>query len=98
MVLDLKKNMHAKSRPQYMKISAAARYLGLSPNTVRRYTDLALIQAKRLPGGDRLYAREWLDAFVEQLPSAVHPPLEEEILKPYNSRQFDLSSNPEKGG
>ena len=82
---------------QYMKISAASRYLGLSPNTVRRYTDLALIQAKRLPGGDRIYCRKWLDEFVEQLPSAVNPPLAERMASPYNSRQSDLSSNPRKG-
>ena len=81
-----------------MKVGAAARYLGLSPNTLRRYTRLALIQAKRLPGGDRIYSRKWLDEFVEHLPSAVPPALEERMTSPYNSRQSDLSSNPEKGG
>jgi len=54
----------------YMKVSAAARYLGLCPNTLRKYTDLGLIQARMLPSGDRLYAKEWLDAFVQELPDA----------------------------
>jgi len=54
----------------YMKVSAAARYLGLCPNTLRKYTDLGLIRARMLPSGDRLYAKEWLDAFVQELPDA----------------------------
>ena len=55
---------------QYMKIRAAASYLGISSNTLRKYTDLGLIQAKRLPSGDRLYRKDWLEQFVEDLPEA----------------------------
>jgi excisionase family DNA binding protein len=51
-------------------VSEAAKYLGISPNTIRKYTDRGLIKAKRLPGGDRLYRIEWLDGFVENLPNA----------------------------
>lgn len=51
----------------YFKVSAAARYLGNSPNSLRKYTDLGLVSARRLPGGDRLYCREDLDAFVASL-------------------------------
>jgi len=58
----------------YYKVSDAAHYLGVSPNTLRKYTDLQLIQAKRLPGGDRLYKRDWLDQFVEELPDDVETP------------------------
>ena len=57
----------------YFKVSAAARYMGWSPNTLRKYTDLGLIRAKRLPGGDRLYCKEWLDEFYEKLPDALAP-------------------------
>ena len=55
----------------YFKVTAASRYLGISPNTLRRYTDLGLIKARRLPGGDRIYKRSWLDQFVEELPDAT---------------------------
>ncbi len=55
----------------YFKISAAADYTGLAKNTLRKYTDLGRIRAKILPGGHRLYCKEWLDDFVENLADAV---------------------------
>ena len=55
----------------YMKIGRAARYIGLSANCLRKYTDLGFVRAKILPGGGRLYARKWLDEFVENLPAAL---------------------------
>jgi len=70
----------------YFKVSAAAKYIGLSANTLRKYTDLGLIKAKRLPiSGDRTYRRDWLDQFMENLPNSA-----------YNHPQSDLSSNPRK--
>ena len=56
----------------YFKISAAAKYSGLSKNTLRKYTDLGLIRAKILPSGDRIFCKEWLDEFIEKLPDAVN--------------------------
>jgi hypothetical protein len=55
----------------YFKISSAATYLNLSANTLRKYTDLGYVKAKRLPSGDRLYCKEWLDQFVNELPDAM---------------------------
>ncbi len=87
-------------QPQYVKVSGAARYLGLAGNTVRRYTDSGLIRAKRLPGGDRIYKREWLDEFVESLEDAVEPPkpLAPSGPRAYNPSPSDPSSNPREGG
>jgi len=77
----------------YFKVSAAAKYIGLSPNTLRKYTDLGLIKVKRLPiSGDRSYRKDWLDEFMENLPDAV----ETFSIKAYNHPQSDLSSNPRK--
>ena len=77
----------------YFKISAAAKYIGLSANTLRKYTDLGLIRAKRLPlSGDRCYRRDWLDEFMESLPDAVDC----FTVSAYNHPQSDLSSNPRK--
>jgi len=77
----------------YFKVSAAAKYIGLSVNTLRKYTYLGLIKAKRLPiSGDRIYRKDWLDEFMENLPDAV----ETFSIKAYNHPQSDLSSNPRK--
>ncbi len=76
----------------YFKVSAAAKYIGLSANTLRKYTELGLIRAKRLPGGDRTYRKDWLDEFMESLPDAV----DRFAVSAYNHPQSDLSSNPRK--
>jgi hypothetical protein len=55
----------------YYRVGGASEYTGLCPNTIRKYTDLGLIEAKRLPGGDRIYRKDWLDRFMEDLPDAV---------------------------
>ena len=59
------------TRSAYLKVSDASHYLGICPNTLRKYTDLGLVRAKRLPSGDRIYSREWLDQFIKQLPDAI---------------------------
>ena len=77
----------------YFKVSAAAKYIGLSANTLRKYTELGLIRAKRLPiSGDRSYRKDWLDEFMESLPNAV----DRFTVSAYNHPQSDLSSNPRK--
>ncbi len=76
----------------YFKVSAAAKYIGLSANTLRKYTDIGLIRAKRLPGGDRTYRKDWLDEFMEHLPDAV----DRFTVSASNHPQSDLSSNPGK--
>ncbi len=76
----------------YFKVSAAAKYIGLSANTLRKYTDLGLIRAKRLPAGDRTYRKDWLDEFMENLPDEV----DRFTASAYNHPQSDLSSNPRK--
>ena len=77
----------------YFKVSAAAKYIGLSAKTLRKYSDLGLIKVKRLPiSGDRTYRKDWLDEFMESLPDAV----ETFSIKAYNHQQSDLSSDPRK--
>ncbi len=77
----------------YFKVSAAAKYIGLSANTLRKYSDLGLIKAKRLHiSGDRTYRKDQLDEFMENLPDAI----DSFTASPYNHPQSDLSSNPRK--
>jgi hypothetical protein len=45
----------------------AAQYLGISPDTLRKYADLGRIKTKRLEKR-RVFAIEDLNAFIESLP------------------------------
>jgi len=77
----------------YFKVSAAAKYIGLSAKTLRKYSDLGLIKVKRLPiSGDRTYRKDQLDEFMENLPDAI----DSFTGSAYNHPQSDLSSNPRK--
>ena len=47
--------------------SQAARYLGVSLATIRRWTDAGYISCYRTPGGQRRFAREQLDSFISSM-------------------------------
>ena len=47
--------------------SQAARYLGVSLATVRRWTDAGHISCYRTPGGQRRFSRDQLDDFVTSM-------------------------------
>ncbi len=47
--------------------SQAARYLGVSLATVRRWTDAGHISCYRTPGGQRRFSRDQLDDFVSSM-------------------------------
>ncbi len=47
--------------------SQAARYLGVSLATIRRWTDAGHISCYRTPGGQRRFSREQLDVFVASM-------------------------------
>jgi excisionase family DNA binding protein len=47
--------------------SQAARYLGVSLATVRRWTDAGHVSCYRTPGGQRRFAREQLDDFIASM-------------------------------
>jgi DNA-binding transcriptional MerR regulator len=50
------------------RVSDAARYIGISPNTLRKRSDLGLIPARRDENGERIYLLRDLDAYLESLP------------------------------
>jgi excisionase family DNA binding protein len=55
----------------YLRISEAAEYLGVSPNTLRNWVNADKIAAVRHPVNDyRLFKREDLDALLKQLQQA----------------------------
>jgi excisionase family DNA binding protein len=47
--------------------SQAARYLGVSLATIRRWADAGHLGCYRTPGGQRRFSREQLDSFVGSL-------------------------------
>ncbi len=50
--------------------SQAARYVGVSLATIRRWTDAGHIQCYRTPGGQRRFSRDQLDGFVTSMRNA----------------------------
>jgi excisionase family DNA binding protein len=47
--------------------SQAARYLGVSLATIRRWTDAGHVSCYRTPGGQRRFARDQLDEFMSSM-------------------------------
>ena len=59
---------HAPSDRQLVFTSSqAARYLGVSLATIRRWADAGYLRCYRTPGGQRRFSREQLDSFVASL-------------------------------
>jgi excisionase family DNA binding protein len=52
--------------------SQAARYLGVSLATIRRWTDAGHIACYRTPGGQRRFSKDQLDGFIVSLQSDDH--------------------------
>jgi excisionase family DNA binding protein len=55
------------SRQLVFTSSQAARYLGVSLATIRRWTDAGHISCYRTPGGQRRFSRDQLDGFIDSL-------------------------------
>ena len=47
--------------------SQAARFLGVSLATIRRWTDAGYLTGYRTPGGQRRFSREQLEGFIDSL-------------------------------
>jgi len=52
--------------------AAAARYLGISPNTLRKRSDLELIPCRQDENGKRVFLLEDLDHYIKSLPPYQH--------------------------
>jgi excisionase family DNA binding protein len=52
--------------------SQAARYLGVSLATIRRWTDAGHLSCYRTPGGQRRFSRDQLDSFVASMHRGGH--------------------------
>ncbi|HZV75894.1 MAG TPA: helix-turn-helix domain-containing protein [Conexibacter sp.] len=55
------------ARPLGLSTSQAARELGVSLGTVRRWSDMGYLQSYRTPGGQRRFSVEHIEQFVRSL-------------------------------
>lgn len=62
--------MTAKIRKLGLTTSEAARHLGVSLSTIRRWSDLGYLQGYRTPGGQRRFSIDQLDDFITSLESS----------------------------
>ena len=56
-----------QTSPLGLSTSQAARALGVSLGTIRRWSDMGHLRGYRTPGGQRRFSVEQLDAFLESL-------------------------------
>jgi len=58
---------HRSDRQLVFTSSQAARYLGVSLATIRRWTDAGHVSCYRTPGGQRRFSRDQLDEFIASM-------------------------------
>lgn len=61
--------MTAKTHRLGLTTSEAARHLGVSLSTIRRWSDMGYLRGYRTPGGQRRFSIQQLDDFLESLES-----------------------------
>jgi excisionase family DNA binding protein len=61
--------MTARTHRLGLTTSEAARHLGVSLSTIRRWSDLGYLRGYRTPGGQRRFSTEQLDEFIDSLES-----------------------------
>ena len=54
-----------------LSTSQAARALGVSLSTIRRWSDSGALRSYRTPGGQRRFSREQIDTFLHSLEHGV---------------------------
>jgi excisionase family DNA binding protein len=53
--------------PLGLSTSQAARALGVSLGTIRRWSDMGYLESYRTPGGQRRFSREQIEQFIDSL-------------------------------
>ena len=65
--------MEQISTPLGLSTSQAARALGVSLGTIRRWSDMGYLESYRTPGGQRRFSREQIDQFIVSLQRDTQP-------------------------
>jgi excisionase family DNA binding protein len=63
----------AAASPLGLSTSQAARALGVSLGTIRRWSDMGYLDSYRTPGGQRRFSREQIEQFVSSLQQSPEP-------------------------
>jgi excisionase family DNA binding protein len=58
---------HITTSPLGLSTSQAARALGVSLGTIRRWSDMGYLESYRTPGGQRRFSRDQIDQFIGSL-------------------------------
>jgi excisionase family DNA binding protein len=58
---------NSSKSPLGLSTSQAARALGVSLGTIRRWSDMGYLESYRTPGGQRRFSREQIDQFIDSL-------------------------------
>ncbi|MCW3067969.1 MAG: helix-turn-helix protein [Solirubrobacterales bacterium] len=72
MPLPVSPTQHRSDRQLVFTSSQAARYLGVSLATIRRWTDAGHVSCYRTPGGQRRFSRDQLDDFIASMHRSGH--------------------------
>lgn len=59
--------MQPRKQKRLLNVGEAATYLGVSAASLRTWSDRGLLPTYRTPGGQRRYARDDLDRFVDSM-------------------------------
>lgn len=81
----------SKTPSRWFTLGAASRFLGVDAGTLRAWTDAGRVRAFRTPGGHRRYAREDLEAFLQQ-GQAERADRVAEVIGPHGARLMPGSS------
>jgi excisionase family DNA binding protein len=65
--------MEQITTPLGLSTSQAARALGVSLGTIRRWSDMGYLESYRTPGGQRRFSRDQIDQFIVSLQREQHP-------------------------
>jgi len=72
--MDDKQTMNeVTASPLGLSTSQAARALGVSLGTIRRWSDMGYLDSYRTPGGQRRFSREQIEQFVGSLQTSGDP-------------------------
>lgn len=65
-----------EGRTRLLNVGQAAAYLGVSPASLRKWSDQGLVPVYRTPGGQRRFSTADLDEFMRSMrePGAATPP------------------------
>ena len=63
----------SRQSPLGLSTSQAARALGVSLGTIRRWSDMGYLESYRTPGGQRRFSHQQIEQFIGSLQRDAHP-------------------------